>query len=142
MMIRSRFLVIIILLSSSCIRSSQVQEKVVSKICCLDRLLYIPNDSLLAPAFVRMKLINCDSTLTKDIESVMFPEIPVKDTSLYDFGLWSVEQLSPDTAIIVLDTYYYTDSGLSKDSIEHMLSERIGIVTSQNDTVYLDPCNK
>jgi hypothetical protein len=119
-----------------------MQEKVVPKICCFDSLLYIPNDSLLAPAFVRMKLINCDSTLTEDIKSVVFPEIPVKDTSFYDFGLWRVEHLSPDTAIIVLDTYYYTDSGLTKDSIEHILSERIGIVTSKSDTLYLEPCNK
>lgn len=140
MMIRSRFLVIIILLSSSCIRSSQVQEKMVPKTCCLDGLLYIPNDSLLAPVFVRMKLINCDSTLTGGIESVVFPDIPVKDTSFYDFGLWRVEQLSPDTTVVVLDTYYYTDSGLSKDSIEHLLSERIGIVTSRNDTIYVEPC--
>lgn len=140
MMIRSRFLVIIILLSSSCIRSSQVQEKVVPKTSCLDSLLYIPNDSLLAPAFVRMKLINYDSTLTGGIESVVFPEIPEKDTSFYDFGLWRVEQLSPDTTVVVLDTYYYTDSGLSKDSIEHLLSERIGIVTSKNDTIYVEPC--
>lgn len=139
-MTRYRFLIIAVLLGGACIRRNQVQEGIAAKTCCLDSLFYISNDSLLTPAFVRIALVNCDSALTDSIESVVFPKIPVKDTLFYDFGLWRVEQISPDTTVVIVDTYYFTDSGLSKDSIEHLLSEQIGVVTSKGDTIYVGPC--
>lgn len=132
----------IVLLASSCIRSSRVQEKKVSATCCLDSISYIPNDSLLTPAFVKMRFANCDPTLIESIESVVFPEIPVKNTLFYDFGLWRVEQISPNTAVVVLDTYYFTDSDLAKDSIEHLLLKRVGLITKHNDTVYVEQCTR
>lgn len=138
MMTRCLFLIIVLSLSGSCIRNNQVQEKIVSKTCCLGDLLYHSNYGSFSPDFIKITLVNCDSATPGSIESVVFPQIVIEDKSFFD--LWDSKMVSPDTLALIVNTNYFEDGSLSKDSIEYILSARIGIVTSENDTIYVEPC--
>lgn len=141
---RYRFLIIIIILtSSSCVRNNQVREQIISTICCLDSIKYDSVDSsFLSPASIILKLTNCDVLSRTSISSVIFPYVELNDSSYFD--VWAdriSSKQSPNTVFVYIYTNSFQGSDFSIDSIEHVLSERIGIVTSKNDTIFVTPCD-
>lgn len=129
---------IIILLTYGCSGSREKREVPFLDVCCIDSLEYDFIEDLLVPASIKIKLSNCDTLNIGSIRSVVFPQIVIEERSFYE--LWASEIEFPNTLTLIVNTNYFEDKGLSKDSVEHILSERIGIVTSRNDTIYVEPC--
>ncbi len=139
-MMRYSFLMLIIILLASCARNNQVQEKIEPKFCCLEDLSFHSNYGTFSPDYITIKLLGCDSALTNSIKSVVFPQITIGDEPFYN--LWASEIESPDTLVltVAINAVYFEEQGLSKDSIEHLLLKKVGLVTKQYDTLYVARC--
>lgn len=142
MMTRNLFLILIVLSGGSCARNNQVQEKIEPKFCCLEDLSFHSDYGSLSPDYITIKLLGCDSVMTNSIKSVVFPQITIEDEPFYN--LWASEIKSPDTLIltVAINTIYFEEEGLSKDSIEHLLLKKVGLITKQKDTIYVERCPK
>lgn len=140
MMTRNLFLTLIVLSVGSCARNNQVQEKASSQNCCLDDLSFHSDHDSFSPDYITIKLLACDSVITNSIKSLVFPQIVFEDRSFYN--LWASEIESPDTLrlIVAINTNYFEEQGISRDSIEHLLLKKVGLITTRKDTIYVERC--
>lgn len=142
MITRNLFLILIVLSGGSCVRNNQGQEKTEPKIYCLDDLSFHSHYGSFSPDYITIKLLGCDSVMANSIKSVVFPQIAIEDEPFYN--LWASEVEPPDILIltVAINSKYFEEKSLSKDSIAHLLQKRIGLVTKYNDTVYVEVCPK
>lgn len=135
-----RCLLIIFLLTCGCSGSKEKNGASHSEICCIDSLEYDFLEDLLVPASIKIKLSNCDTLSIGSIKSVVFPQIMIEDRSFYE--LWDSKIETFNSLTLIVNTNYFFDRGLSKDSIEHLLLEKVGLITSSSDTIYVEQCQK
>lgn len=135
-----RFLLIIFMLTYGCSRGKENNVASHSEICCIDSLEYDFLEDLLVPASIKIRLLNTNTLNRESVRAVIFPQIEIEDRSFYE--LWAKEVEAANTLTLIVNTNYFFDRGLSKDSIEHLLLKKIGLVTSNSDTIYVEQCQR
>lgn len=137
------------LILTGCIDNAK-KEDVFVEFCCLDSLEYGLvhhsfgiDSSFLSPSSIILKLVNCESVSKTTISSVIFPHVQLGDSSYFNVWAAGIESVqSPNTIFVNIHTNSFDNSVLSKDSIENLFSKQIKIITSKNDTIYIERCPK
>jgi translation initiation factor IF-1 len=139
MKIQTFLFIILLWVMSSCVDKKKNQNKTIGKMC-FKKIEFISYYNTFEPDVIKVNISNYDTTRIGLIKNVVFPKLKITGYSFVDLEKVLSDSLNNPILLIGTNSFVGRKGEINKDSIELILSEKVGLITTKGDTIYIQHC--